>query len=107
MDRHGLAVNKFTFVRVADLFRHVCFHHLVLHLFVINAVFSGNIEAFLTWLRDGDWTALLDHLLFATHGLIGCTLQNQEKKILTLVDFAFLLSKIWNFAKNQFFKIGI
>jgi len=61
------------FVRVADLFRHVCFHHLVLHLFVINAVFGGNIEAFLTWLRDGDWTALLDHLLFATHGLIGCT----------------------------------
>ena len=74
------AVNKFTFVRVADLFRHVCFHYLVLHLFVINAVFGGNIEAFVTWLRDGDWTALLDHLLFATHGLIGCTLQNQEKK---------------------------
>ena len=106
MDRHGLAVNKFTFVRVADLFRHVCFHHLVLHLFVINAVFSGNIEAFLTWLRDGDWTALLDHLLFATHGLIGCTLQNQEKKInyCKLVKISF---QNWNLAENQFFKLGI
>ena len=57
------------------MLRKVGFHNLILHLFVIKAVFGGNIEAFVTGFHDSDWATFLHHLLFAAHSLIGCTLK--------------------------------